>query len=103
MPHPKHWSVAPIAIVAFMAGGLSAQQPATPRAALRIVVIEGENAVNVIQQQTAVAPVVEVRDRNDQPLAGVIVRFAIRNGKATFGGAKTLAVTTNAAGRAVAA
>src|SRR5687768_15883087 len=28
---------------------------------LRIVVIEGEGAVNIIQQKTAVAPVVEVR------------------------------------------
>ncbi|HMD33958.1 MAG TPA: hypothetical protein VKH42_03270 [Vicinamibacterales bacterium] len=72
----------------------------TPPAGLRIVIVEGENAVNVIQQKTAVAPVVEVRDRNDQPVAGVVVQFAIRSGKATFGGPKTLAVTTNTAGRA---
>ncbi len=70
---------------------------------LRIVVVEGEDAVNIVQQKTAVAPVVEVRDRNDQPVAGVLVRFAIRSGRATFGGARTLSVTTNAAGRAVAA
>ncbi len=72
-------------------------------AALRIVVVEGEDAVNIIQQKTAVAPVVEVRDRNDQPVAGAIVNFAIRSGRATFGGARTLSVTTNAAGRAIAA
>jgi hypothetical protein len=70
--------------------------------ALRIVVIEGEDAVNIVQQKTAVAPVVEVRDRNDQPVAGAIVRFAIRQGRGTFAGARTLSVTTNAAGRAVA-
>ena len=70
--------------------------------ALRVVVIDGEDAVNVIQQKTSVAPVVEVRDRNDQPVAGAIVNFAIRSGRATFGGARTLSVTTNAAGRAVA-
>ncbi len=70
---------------------------------MRIVVIEGEDAVNIIQQKTAVAPVVEVRDRNDQPVAGAIVNFAIRSGRATFGGARTLSVTTNAAGRAIAA
>jgi hypothetical protein len=75
------------------------QQPA----GLRVVVIEGEDAVNIIQQKTAVAPVVEVRDRNDQPVAGAIVNFAIRSGRATFGGARTLSVTTNAAGRAIAA
>ena len=70
--------------------------------ALRIVVVEGEDAVNIVQQKTAVAPVVEVRDRNDQPVAGAIVRFAIRQGRGTFAGARTLSVTTNAAGRAVA-
>lgn len=78
-------------------------QTTQPTAALRIVVIEGEDAVNVIQQKTAVAPVIEVRDRNDQPVAGAVVNFAIRSGRATFGGARTLTVTTNAAGRAVAA
>jgi hypothetical protein len=76
------------------------QAPAA--AALRIVVLEGENAVNIIQQKTAVSPVVEVRDRNDQPVSGAIVKFAIQKGKATFDGARTLTVTTNAAGRATA-
>jgi len=71
--------------------------------ALRIVVIEGEDAVNIVQQKTAVAPVVEVRDRNNQPVAGAMVRFAINQGRGTFAGARTLSVTTNAAGRAVAA
>jgi hypothetical protein len=71
--------------------------------ALRIVVVEGEGAVNIIQQKTAVAPVIEVRDRNDQPVAGAIVRFAIQKGQASFSGARTLSVTTNAAGRATAA
>lgn len=67
------------------------------------MVLEGENAINIIQQKTAVAPVVEVRDRNDHPVAGAIVQFAIRSGRATFGGARSLSVTTNAVGRAVAA
>jgi PEGA domain/PKD domain len=69
-------------------------------AALKIVVLEGEGAINVIQQKTAVAPVVEVRDRNDQPVAGVVVRFAVTKGRAAFNGARALAVTTNSAGRA---
>ncbi len=76
----------------------AAQAPSRPR----IVVIEGENAVNIVQQRTAVTPVVEVRDRNDQPVAGVIVRFAIGRGNATFSGARTVSVTTNVAGRAAA-
>ena len=75
----------------------------SPRpAGLHIVVLEGEDAVNIVQQRTAVAPVVEVRDRNDQPIAGAVVKFAIKRGKAAFNGAKSLTVTTNASGRAVA-
>jgi hypothetical protein len=69
---------------------------------LYIVVIDGEDAVNIVQQKTAVAPLVEIRDRNDQPVAGAVVRFAIRNGRATFGGTRNLTVVTNAAGRAAA-
>src|SRR5262245_41102160 len=76
---------------------------ASENAGLKVVVIEGEDAVNIIQQKTAVAPVIEVRDRNDQPVAGATVNFAIRAGRATFSGARTLTVTTNAAGRAAAA
>jgi len=76
-----------------------------PKPQLRIVVIEGEGAVNIIQQKTAVAPVVEVRDQNNLPVGGATVTFTIQGGKtaAFAGGSQTLTVTTNAAGRAVAA
>lgn len=74
------------------------KQPAT----LQIVVIAGEDAVNVIQQQTAVAPIVEVRDENKQPVAGAIVTFTVRGGNATLGGGSTMTATTNVAGRAAA-
>jgi hypothetical protein len=69
---------------------------------LRIVVVAGEDAVNIIQQKTAVAPVVEVRDRNDLPVAGVPVTFTVAGAKsASFaGGVQTITVITNAAGRA---
>lgn len=71
---------------------------------LKIVVIEGEGAVNIIQQKTAVAPVVEVRDRNDQPVAGALVSFTINGGRnARFaGGLRSVTLSTNAAGRAAA-
>lgn len=73
------------------------------RKALRIVVVAGEDAVNIVQQKTAVAPVVEVRDENDLPVAGVLVRFGVREGgRATFFGGTTTSATTNAAGRATA-
>ena len=72
---------------------------------LRIVVLEGEDAVNIVQQKTAVAPVIEVRDENDLPVAGVLVRFTLTDGGKTAafaGGAQTMSVTTNATGRAAA-
>jgi len=87
--------------IAFAASyDVAAQTAARPRN-LRIVIIEGEGVINVIQQKTAVAPIVEVRDQNDVPLAGVPLTFTIVGGKtATFAGAQTLTVATNAAGQA---
>ena len=83
-------------------GGASAStlSEAAQAADLRIVALAGEDAVNIIQQKTSVAPVVEVRDRNDQSVAGAVVKFAIQGGRASFNGARTLTLTTNAAGRA---
>jgi len=72
---------------------------------LRIVVLEGEGAVNIIQQKTAVRPLIEVRDRNNLPVAGASVTFSIGgggSGAAFAGGVQTLTVTTNAAGQAAA-
>ena len=78
-----------------------AQQP--PQSGLRIVVIAGEGAVNIIQQKTAVAPIIEVRDRNNLPVPGVTVTFSLGSGSASFGGASTITATTNALGQATAA
>lgn len=79
-------------------GGASGQEDG-----LRIVVIEGEDSVNIIGQGTAVPTVVEVRDRNDLPVAGATVVFLLEGG----GGAATLnaglsqvSVVTNALGQA---
>jgi hypothetical protein len=82
-----------------LASILFAQAPA-----LRIVVLEGEDAVNIVQQKTAVRPLVEVRDRNNVPVAGATVTFTIGGGQpaAFAGGVQTLTVTTNAAGQAAA-
>jgi len=67
---------------------------------LKIVVVAGEDGVNIIKQKSAIKPVVEVRDRNDLPVAGVPVTFSIASGGASFGGASSATVVTNAAGRA---
>lgn len=89
-----------VALIAATSTTAYAAQNASATSGLKIVVIEGEDAVNVIQQKTAVAPIVEVRDRNNQPISGATVRFAIQGGRATFNGARTITLTTNAAGRA---
>ena len=68
-----------VAVVSLLLGSvlaLGAQQAPS----LRIVVLEGEGAVNIIQQKTAVRPLVEVRDRNNLPVAGATVTFTIGGG-----------------------
>lgn len=95
--------LAAVALAAAPAVDSRAAVVAQPASAtrLRIVVVAGEDGVNVIQQKTAVAPVVEVRDDNDQPVAGVLVRFAARvRGGAPVNGLSSLSATTDAAGRA---
>jgi hypothetical protein len=82
---------------------LGLQTPApSAQGSLRIAVVQGEDAVNIIQQKTAVAPIVEIRDRNNLPVAGATVTFSITGSGASFGGLSTLTVTTNAAGQAAA-
>jgi hypothetical protein len=79
---------------------LAAQQPPE----LQILVIGGEGSINNVKQRTAREPVIEVRDRNNRPVAGALVLFeAPRSGASgTFiGGSPTLRVTTDPAGRAV--
>jgi hypothetical protein len=88
-------------LLTFLAASALAQAPSP----LHIVVLAGEGAVNIIQQKTAVRPLVEVRDRNNVPVAGATVTFTIGGGgqSAAFaGGVQTLTVTTNAAGQAAA-
>lgn len=106
----QNWSIAIFCgALAFLAlhstASGSAQAPSARSGGLKIVVLKGEDAVNIIQQKTAVAPIVEVRDRNNLPVPGAVVTLAVEGGKAaTFaGGVPTLTVTTNAAGQAAAA
>jgi hypothetical protein len=78
---------------------------ATQPKGLFINIIEGEGALNDIRTRTAREPIVEVDDENHKPVAGALVLFAIDNGGssspfATFSGANTVSVTTDATGRA---
>ncbi len=70
---------------------------------LKIVVLAGEDGVNIIKMKTAVKPVVEVRDKNNQPVSGLSVTFlAPESGPhvAFAHGGSTFTTVTDASGRA---
>jgi hypothetical protein len=83
---------------------VSAQEP---DAELKIVIVEGAGGTNNIRKGAGTArPVVEVRDRNDRPVAGAIVTFRLPQsgpGGNFISGGKIAAVTSDASGRASAA
>ena len=73
------------------------------RPGLKIVVVEGEGTNNDIETGSAQPPVVQVRDDNDQPVAGANVVFALPQrgpGGTFFGVWNNMTVTTNEQGRA---
>ena len=70
---------------------------------LKIVVLEGEDGVNILKKKTAVMPVVEVRDKNNLPVGGATVLFEMPQSgpSAVFAnGSRSLSVVTDNAGRA---
>jgi hypothetical protein len=71
---------------------------------LQILVIGGEGSINNVKQRTGREPVIEVRDRNNRPVAGAAVLFeAPRNGASGsfVGNTPSIRATTDAQGRAV--
>jgi hypothetical protein len=85
--------------------GIAPLSAAQETSRLKILVLEGEGAINNIRQRTARDPIVEVQDENDKPVAGAVVTFLLpdRGAGGTFAnGAKSLSVTTDAQGRAMA-
>jgi hypothetical protein len=89
-----------VSLFAVVVAVVSAQQPAG--GGLRIVVIDGEDGVNIIQTKTAVQSIVEVRDRNNLPVAGALVTFLLPGGNtaAFANNARMLTMATDSAGRA---
>ena len=80
---------------------LRAQEADPPK--LQLVVLRGEDAQNNIKKGRATKAVVEVRDRNNKPVAGVAVLFLLPDSgpSGTFvGGAHTASVSTNSLGQA---
>lgn len=76
---------------------------AEPPRSLQIIILDGEGALNNIQERTAREPIVQVQDHNHKPVAGASLLFAIHGGangaSGSFAaGASTLSVTTDAQG-----
>ena len=91
-----------IAAISLLPVAIQAQ---APPASLQITILDGDEAMNNIRQRTAREPIVQVEDENHKPVAGAVVIFLLPNDGAggTFtGGARTLTVTTDAKGQAIA-
>lgn len=70
---------------------------------LHIVVLEGQQGVNIVKKKAAVRPVVEVRDRDDMPVAGAAVTFTAPNespGAVFLNGSRSETLITDLTGQA---
>lgn len=78
-----------VGMACWLMAGPAAGQEAAP-GGLRIYILQGEQAVNNVRTGAATAPVVEVRDANDFPVAGAEVTFRTpeRGASATFEGGR---------------
>lgn len=72
---------------------------------LKVLVLEGQHAINNTTRHVGIQPVVEVRDQNDRPIEGAVVVFRLppSGTGGTFPGKElTLRAGTNARGQAAA-
>ncbi|HVN80176.1 MAG TPA: carboxypeptidase-like regulatory domain-containing protein [Terriglobia bacterium] len=106
--HPAAVRFISLVLVLLLAGhtfglALRAQEVAGPK--LKIIVLEGEGAINNIQQRTAREPIIQVQDENNRPVAGALVLFALPEngaGGSFANDTRTYMTTTDAQGNAVA-
>ncbi len=76
---------------------------AAPPELLKIVVVEGQGAINNIRERSAHAPVVRIEDENGRPVAGAHVTFTLPElgaGGAFSNGQTFLSTVTDKNGRA---
>ncbi len=100
-PNWMRWLAVGLAFRLAIPGMSAAQAPPAPK--LKIVILEGEGAINNVRQRTARETIVQVQDENDRPIAGAVVIFTLpdRGASGTFAnGARSMTVTTDAQGRA---
>jgi hypothetical protein len=101
-PAPESASAVLVAVATSTA---PAPQPQAPNPELSIVILKGNGEINKLRERILSEPIVQVEDRNRRPVAGAVVTFKAPDSGpgATFAnGARTLTVTTDAQGRAVA-
>lgn len=82
------------------------QQDADVGIGLHIVVLGGQNAINVVKKRAAVKPLVEIRDRTNSPVEGAWVTFTTPNDNpsAVFSnGSRSETLVTNRTGQATVA
>ncbi len=82
--------------------GTLAEEP-PDNTGLHILILNGDRGINIIKKKTAVKPVVEVRDRNNLPVAGATVTFTAPNDgpRVIFSnGSRSITVTSESTGRA---
>lgn len=93
------------AVVVVLLGASVLGGQTQPALELRIVVVEGEGAINNIREHTARAPVIRVLDAEERPVAGATVNFLLPDfgaGGAFPEGRTNLTTTTDQEGRAMA-
>jgi len=92
-------SLVALSLAALLAGSAAAQE----NEALRIIVIDGDNARHNIRTHAVSPTVVEIRDLNNRPVAGAHVEFelpALGPGGHFSDGGRKLAVMSDSLGRA---
>jgi hypothetical protein len=101
----KSVSVGLSSVLFFQLVANGGQLPPVPAPRMNIIALEGEGAINDVRKRQPRNIVVQVRDGNRSPLAGVTVNFALPlqgpSGE-FFDGSKTLTITSDQEGRATA-
>ena len=93
-------------VIVFCAPVWPQSPPAQPEGEpprFQLVVVRGDDAQNNLKKGRATKAVVEVRDRNNKPVAGIAVLFLLPDsgaGGSFVGGAQTASVTTDSLGQA---
>ena len=92
-----------VLLTGWWAAPVRAQDQPPPQ--ISIVIVEGEGAINNVKERVNREPIVQVEDADHKPIGGAAVVFFLPNqgpGGAFSDGTRSLTVTTDAQGRAVA-